>query len=55
METKNVILFFDLPSSETDLGEVLQTEKVYKNVSKGEFAKSEDLQKAFGTTDERVS
>lgn len=37
---------------ETDLSEVLQTERVFTNVSKGEFAKSQDLQTIFGTTDE---
>jgi ribosome maturation protein SDO1 len=37
---------------ETDLSEVLQTERVFTNVSKGEFAKSQELQKVFGTTKE---
>lgn len=37
---------------ETDLSEVLQTERVFTNVSKGEFAKAKDLQKVFGTKDE---
>lgn len=37
---------------ETDLSEVLQTERVFTNVSKGEFAKSKDLAKVFGTSDE---
>lgn len=37
---------------ETDLSEVLQTERVFTNVSKGEFAKAKDLQKIFGTRDE---
>lgn len=37
---------------ETDLSEVLQTERVFSNVSKGEFAKSQDLHSIFGTTDE---
>jgi ribosome maturation protein SDO1 len=37
---------------ETDLSEVLQTERVFTNVSKGEFAKAKDLQKIFGTEDE---
>ena len=32
---------------ETDLSEVLQTERVFTNVSKGEFAKAKDLQKIF--------
>jgi ribosome maturation protein SDO1 len=31
------------------LDEVLQTDVVFMNVSKGEFAKKEDLVKAFGT------
>ena len=37
---------------ETDLSEVLQTDRVFTNVSKGEFAKSSDLKKGFGTTNE---
>lgn len=37
--------------SEKDLDEVLQTDSVFLNVSKGQFAKKEDLEKAFGTTD----
>lgn len=37
---------------ETDLSEVLQTERVFTNVSKGEFAKAKDLQKVFGTKNE---
>lgn len=36
---------------ETDLSEVLQSERIFVNVSKGQFAKSSDLQAAFGTTD----
>ncbi|KAI6177355.1 Ribosome maturation protein SBDS [Aphelenchoides bicaudatus] len=35
--------------TERNLDEVLQTEVVFTNVSKGEFAKKEDLVKAFGT------
>jgi ribosome maturation protein SDO1 len=37
---------------EQDLSEVLQTDRVFTNVSKGEFAKANDLQKVFGTKDE---
>ncbi|KAH9945569.1 Shwachman-Bodian-diamond syndrome protein [Amylocystis lapponica] len=37
---------------ETDLDDVLQIANVYTNVSKGELAKSQDLQKAFSTTDQ---
>lgn len=37
---------------ETDLSEVLQTDRVFTNVSKGQFASSKDLQTAFGTTDQ---
>ncbi len=36
---------------ETDLDEVVQIENVFVNVSKGQAAPSEDLQKAFGTTE----
>ena len=35
---------------ETDIDDVLQIANVFVNVSKGELAKSQDLQKAFGTT-----
>ena len=38
---------------ETDLSEVLQTERVFTNVSKGEFAKAKELKKVFGTEDEQ--
>ena len=34
---------------ETDIDEVLQTHTVFLNVSKGQVAKSEDLQRAFQT------
>lgn len=37
--------------SEKDIDEVLQTHSVFSNVSKGQFAKKEDLKKAFGTED----
>lgn len=37
---------------EHDLGEVLQTERIFANVSKGEFAKAKDMRKIFGTADE---
>ncbi|KZS90283.1 Shwachman-Bodian-diamond syndrome protein [Sistotremastrum niveocremeum HHB9708] len=36
---------------EKDLDDVLQISNIFVNVSKGEVAKSEDLQKAFGKTD----
>lgn len=35
---------------ETNIDDVLQIANVFVNVSKGELAKSQDLQKAFGTT-----
>lgn len=37
--------------SEKDIDEVLQTHSVFINVSKGQFAKKDDLLKAFGTED----
>ena len=37
---------------ETNLDDVLQIANVFVNVSKGELAKHQDLQKAFGTTDQ---
>eukprot|EP01080_Neovahlkampfia_damariscottae_P000672 gene672-8173_t len=40
---------------ETELSEVLQTESVFYNVSKGTFAKKEDLKTAFGSlTDKEI-
>jgi ribosome maturation protein SDO1 len=38
--------------SEKDLSEVLQIEKVFTNVAKGQYAKKEDLKECFGTEDE---
>ena len=38
--------------TETDLSEVLQTERIFTNVSKGQFANSKTLKKCFGTSDE---
>lgn len=37
--------------AQTDLSEVIQIDNVFSNVSKGAVASSDDLQKAFGTTD----
>ena len=37
---------------ETDLSEVLQTDRVFTNVSKGLFAPSKDLKLAFSSTDQ---
>lgn len=39
---------------ETDLGEVLQIDTVFTNVSKGMLANSKDLLDAFGTADQRA-
>ncbi|CAG9466910.1 unnamed protein product [Pedinophyceae sp. YPF-701] len=39
---------------ERDLDEVLQSESVFQNVSKGVLAKKEDLERVFGTTDSRA-
>jgi ribosome maturation protein Sdo1 len=36
---------------EKNLDDVLQIGNIFVNVSKGEVAKNNDLQKAFGTTD----
>ena len=38
--------------TETDLSEVLQTDRVFTNVSRGEFANKKILQKVFDTSDE---
>jgi len=40
--------------TEKDINEVLQTKKVFTNVSKGELAKKDDIQAAFGSTDDDV-
>jgi ribosome maturation protein Sdo1 len=49
-----ICIHFDLSvnivSSESKLDEVLQISNVFVNVSKGEVAKTNDLQKAFGKT-----
>eukprot|EP00568_Trieres_chinensis_P007624 CAMPEP_0183294736 /NCGR_PEP_ID=MMETSP0160_2-20130417/2948_1 /TAXON_ID=2839 ORGANISM="Odontella Sinensis, Strain Grunow 1884" /NCGR_SAMPLE_ID=MMETSP0160_2 /ASSEMBLY_ACC=CAM_ASM_000250 /LENGTH=416 /DNA_ID=CAMNT_0025456097 /DNA_START=177 /DNA_END=1423 /DNA_ORIENTATION=- len=37
---------------ETDLSEVLQIDRVFTNVAQGRFARSSDLKKAFGTSNE---
>jgi ribosome maturation protein SDO1 len=37
---------------ERDLGEVLQSERIFTNVGKGQFARSSELEHAFGTRDE---
>ena len=37
---------------EKDMSEVLQTDRIFTNVSKGQFAKAADLEKAFGTRDQ---
>ena len=37
--------------TEKDINEVLQTDAVFTNVSKGQVAKKEDLKKSFGTDD----
>ncbi|EDW78710.1 uncharacterized protein Dwil_GK12553 [Drosophila willistoni] len=39
-------------NSEKDIDEVLQTHTVFTNVSKGQAAKKDELQKAFGKSDE---
>lgn len=44
------VVCFDA-QSETDLDEVLQISNVFINVSKGQVANSDDLNKAFGKTD----
>lgn len=38
--------------TETDLSEVLQTERIFTNVSKGQFANTKMLQKCFDTSNE---
>lgn len=38
---------------EKDIDEVLQTQTVFTNVSKGQVAKKEDLVKAFGNDDHK--
>ena len=37
---------------ETNIDDVLQIANVFVNVSKGELAKHQDLQKSFGTTEQ---
>ncbi|KAG8389783.1 hypothetical protein BUALT_Bualt01G0014400 [Buddleja alternifolia] len=47
------LFVFDHVSVEKDLDEVLQSQTVYSNVSKGVLAKSKDLVAAFGTDDQK--
>ena len=44
--------FLPLWSRETDIDEVLQSQAVFANVSKGQVAKKEDLVACFGTDDQ---
>eukprot|EP00286_Rhodomonas_abbreviata_P012008 CAMPEP_0181327982 /NCGR_PEP_ID=MMETSP1101-20121128/22432_1 /TAXON_ID=46948 /ORGANISM="Rhodomonas abbreviata, Strain Caron Lab Isolate" /LENGTH=136 /DNA_ID=CAMNT_0023436759 /DNA_START=56 /DNA_END=462 /DNA_ORIENTATION=+ len=37
---------------EKDIDSVLQMDRVYKDVERGEYASSKDLKKAFGTTEQ---
>ena len=39
---------------ETNISEVLQTDSVFANVSKGMLANAKDIQSAFGTTDHKL-
>lgn len=39
----------------TPLSEVLQSDQVFLNVSKGLLAKAQDLQRAFGSTDSTIA
>jgi len=39
---------------ETDINEVLQTDSVFANVSKGMLANTKDIREAFGTTDQKL-
>lgn len=41
--------------SEKNVDDVLQIANVFVNVSKGEVAKANDIQKAFGTSDMNVA
>ena len=49
--------FFSMTSfvllSETDLDEVLQSQAIFTNVSKGVLAKKEELSECFRTTEEK--
>lgn len=47
-----VLILVTFGCSEKDLDEVLQSQTVYSNVSKGVLAKSKDLVTAFGTDDQ---
>lgn len=48
IDNSNNLCFFN---REKDIDEVLQTQTVFVNVSKGQLAKKEDLVKCFGTED----
>lgn len=49
---KDVLMLVKFYHREKDLDEVLQSQIVYNNVSKGVLAKSKDLKAAFGTDDQ---
>ena len=49
----SVIFSSSLISREKDIDEVVQTQQIFTNVSKGQLAKKEDLRKAFGTDEEK--
>lgn len=48
---QNAFLIANIKYSETDLDEVLQVHSVFTNVSKGQVASKDDLQKCFKTDD----
>lgn len=51
MKSRELLFIVSSTLREKDLSEVLQTEAVFSNVSKGQVAKKEDLMKAFGKDD----
>lgn len=53
MECMNIVDMLIIQLSEKNLDEVMQIPKVFINVSKGEVAKKEELQKVFNTEDQK--
>jgi ribosome maturation protein SDO1 len=51
MAARSADLLKEPNCSESDIDDVLQISNIFVNVSKGEVAKTNDLQKAFNTTE----
>ena len=48
---QSLAMILNLTFRESNIDDVLQISNIFMNVSKGEVAKANDLEKAFGTSD----